>query len=131
MMDEGALLAGQIERWALVLTAALSLAGFLAGGVAVGGGVAAGAIVGILNFKWLHFFLRVVMSAGRQWAKVLTHLGTVIRYLALTVVLLLIIRSGWVNLLAVLVGLSVVTVAVVGAGLIHGLQTSEPANQAG
>jgi hypothetical protein len=131
MMDEGALLVGRIERWAWALTAALSLGGFLAGGLAVGGGVAAGGAVGILNFRWLHFFLRIVLVADLRWTKVLTHLGMAVRYLALTVVLLLLIKSGWVNLVAVLVGLSVVTVAVLGAGLMHGLQTSEPANQIG
>jgi hypothetical protein len=130
-MDEGALLAGRIERYALLLAAVCSLVGGIVGGVPVGGGIAAGALVGILNFKWLHFFLRIVLVADLRWAKVLTHMGMAVRYLALTVVLLLLIKSGWVNLVAVLVGLSVVTVAVVGAGLMHGLQTSEPANQIG
>lgn len=130
-MDEGAVLAARIERWILLLAAGASLAGFVGGGARVGGGIAAGAVVGMLNFRWLHFFLRIVIAADRRWARVLTHLGTMGRYLALTVVMVLLIRSQWVNLLAVLAGLSVVIVAVVGAGLLHSLQASDPAGQPG
>lgn len=130
-MEEGALLVGRIERWAWALTVALSLAGFLAGGLAVAGGVAAGGAVGILNFRWLHFFLRIVLIADTRWAKLLAHLGTGARYLALTAVIVLLIKTRWFNLLAVLAGLSVVSVAVVGAGLTSSLQSSRTADQPG
>ncbi len=130
-MDEGALLVGRIEKWAWALTAVFSVVGWIGGGFAFGAGVAAGGIVGILNFKWLHFFLRLAMAADRRWAKLLAHLGTAVRYLALTAAVLVLIKTRWVNLFAMLVGLSVVSVAVIGAGLLHGLEASKPANQPG
>ncbi len=130
-MDEGALLVGRIERWAYTITVTLALAGTLLGGAAVGLGVVAGGLVGVLNVKWLHLFLRIVLAADRRVAKVLTHLGILLRYLALTAVLLVILKTGWVHPVGVLLGVSVVVVAVVVAGLLHSLRSPEPADQPG
>lgn len=130
-MDEKLLLVKRVDKWALGLTALFSLAGWMVGGGAVGVGVAAGGVVAMLNFKWLLFFLRIVFAADRRWAKVLTHLGVVVRYLALTVIVVLLIKSHHVNPLAVVVGLSIVSVAVVVAGLLHGLQSIRAAGQTG
>lgn len=130
-MDEGVLLVRRIEMWAWGMTVVLSALGYLLGGAAVGGGVAAGSVVAILNFKWLHFFFRIAFAADRRWAKAFTHLGLASRYMALTAVVYLLIKTHWVNLLAVLAGLSVLTMAVVVVGLLHGMQSSRTADQTG
>lgn len=132
MTEELQLLVGWVDRWVLGLTAGFSLVGWLLGGGTVGVGVAAGGLVAIFNFKWLQFFtFRVVLAAGGPWAKVLTHLGVAVRYLALSVILLALIKSQWVNLFGLLVGLSVVSLAVAVVGLFHGLQSSRSINPAG
>jgi len=129
MGKEPLLLVGWIEKWALGLTACFSLAGWVVGGVA---GVAVGGLLATLNFRWLQFFtFRVVLTADRRLMKTLTHLSVAVRYLALAVVLWLLIKSPRVDLVGLLVGLSVVTLAVVVAGLLHSLRSSRPVDLAG
>lgn len=121
------LLVGSIEKWAVGLTAAFSLAGWVIGGGAVGAGVAVGGVVVLVNFKGLRFFTcRVALAAERRWAKVLTHVSIGVRYLALSGVFWVLIQHRWVDLTGLLVGLSVVSLAVTVAGVRHGLQASRP-----
>ncbi len=132
MGKEPLLLVGWIEKWALGLTACFSLAGWVVGGVAVGASVAVGGLLATLNFRWLQFFtFRVVLTADRRLMKTLTHLSVAVRYIALAVVLWLLIKSPRVDLVGLLVGLSVVTLAVVVAGLLHSLRSSRSVDLAG
>jgi hypothetical protein len=130
-MEEGRQLVDRVELCIIGLTGVFSSLGALFAGWPGALGVAAGGLVGLVNFKGLYFFTRLIFALDRRWTRLFTHMSVLLRYLALTALVLIIIRSGWVNPVALLVGLSLVTVSVILVGLIHGLRLSDPARQAG
>ncbi|MFQ6672272.1 MAG: hypothetical protein ACE5KY_03140, partial [Candidatus Tectimicrobiota bacterium] len=89
-------LIGWIEKGAVGLTAVFALAGWVVGGGAACAGVVAGGLVALLNFKGLQLFAgRVVLAADGQWARALTQVSAVARYLALTGVVVVLIKIQW------------------------------------
>lgn len=132
MSEECLRLVGWIEKGALGLTAVFSLAGWVVGGPAVAAGVAAGGLVALVNFKALRWFTaRAVVSAGKKSVKGIALISGALRYLALSVVLWALVSSRLVDLVGLLVGLGIVSLAVIVAGLRHGLEASRSADVVG
>ncbi len=132
MNEECLRLVGWIEKGALGLTAAFSLAGWALWGPDVAAGVAAGGVVGLANFKGLRrFAARAVVAAGKESVRGLAFVSGALRYLALSVVVWALVSSRLVDLVGLLVGLGVVSLAVIVAGLRHGLEASRSADVVG
>lgn len=123
---------GWIENGALGLTVGFALVGWAVGGPAVAAGVAAGGLVALANFKGLRWFAsRAVFAGSKETVKGLAYIGGALRYLALSLVVWALVSSRLVDLVGLLVGLGVVSLAVVVAGLLHGLEASRSADVVG
>ncbi|MGQ9921041.1 MAG: ATP synthase subunit I [Desulfobacca sp.] len=117
----------KITSW-LVL-AILTLAGWLAFGREVAGGILVGGLLAVLNFHLMaHVLISVLtrpvrspeerQTAGRQAVSFMT-LRYLMRFAALVVIIFLLIRSGWVHIFGLIVGLSTIVVTLLILGILE------------
>lgn len=104
-LEPRALLA-PVLRWGWGAVALVSLAGGLWGGLAPGVGLLSGGGVALLSFSWLWAVgVRLSPERSANWGRFLA--GTLFRYLLSIAVLVALVRSGWVDLAALALGLLV------------------------
>jgi len=107
----------KIANW-VVLTI-LVAAGYLGGGREFALGVLVGGLVVVINFHLLHRFLKGTLeraqhdpeSKGR--AQAFFAAKQLLRFLALVVIVYLLVRHGWVNMIGLVVGLSTVVLTLI------------------
>jgi hypothetical protein len=117
----------KITGW-LVL-AVLTVAGWLAFGRQVAGGIVVGGLVALVNFHLMAHILTSVLgrtwksqeewqTAGRQAVSFMTA-RYILRFLALMVIIFLLIRSGWVHIFGLIIGLSTIVITLLILGLME------------
>ncbi len=117
----------KITGW-LVL-AVLTVAGWLAFGREVAGGIVVGGLLALVNFHLMARILTSVLgrswksqeewqTAGRQAVSFMTA-RYILRFLALIVIIFLLIRSGWVHIFGLIIGLSTIVITLLILGLIE------------
>jgi hypothetical protein len=109
-------LTSRVSRDACVLGAALAGPAALVGGLEGALGTAAGAGLAVGNFRWLAARLTAGPDAGAS-VRALWTLGAVLRWGALAGAVTLLLASGHAHPLGIVVGLTVLPVAVVAHGL--------------
>ena len=114
-------LSRQIERlgWGLLVLAALVT---LPLGMQQARGVVIGGIFSLLNFRWMRtFWGRLFTRRWQQWRRieVLSALGYLSKYLLITGLFFYLIKYQLVDLLFFLLGLSIIVVAIMGAGIVQ------------
>ena len=90
-------------------------------------GVLIGAALGVLNFRWLAYAVeRVYLRQGQSsiLANVAAAAITVLKLSAIFIVLFVVIKNQWVNLIGLVVGLTICFGAIMwqGYGLVAGLE---------
>ena len=117
----------KITSW-LVL-AVLTVAGWLAFGREVAGGILVGGLLAVLNFHFMaHILISVLnrparspeewQTAGRQAVSFMT-LRYLLRFAALVVIIFLLIRSGWVHIFGLIMGLSTIVITLLILGILE------------
>lgn len=112
-----------------LVLAVLTLAGWLAFGREVAGGIVVGGLLAVLNFYLMAHILISVLSrptlsreewqtAGRQAVTSMT-LRYLLRFAALAVIIFLLIRSGWVHILGLIMGLSTIVITLLILGILE------------
>ncbi len=120
----------QVERKAALL-ALLMLAGTLPlGSLPASLGVVIGALLALLNFRWLTRLVRTLVSSGRRRIPRLLALLYLFKYLLSGVVIFLSIKYDAVNVVALLAGVSVIFLAICWEGLRTQRRPKEGANHA-
>jgi ATP synthase I chain len=115
----------RVEWYGWVLTGLLTVGALVARYPLVASGCAIGGALSVLHFKWLAMFLTAVVNPQkRPYSRIKkVALGAYLaKYLIITGVVYLLFRYGVVEPLGFLGGLSVIFVAICGAGL----QRSKP-----
>ncbi|RMF91395.1 MAG: ATP synthase subunit I [Nitrospinota bacterium] len=112
-------LSRQIERlgWGLLILSTLIT---LPVGMSQVGGMVVGGLFSLLNFRWMRaFWERLFTRRWQQWRRieVVSALGYLGKYLLITVLFFYIIKYQLVDLLFFLLGLSIIVVAIIGAGI--------------
>ncbi len=119
----------------LVIMAVLGVAGGIAGSLfeslAFGIGIVVGTALAFVNYYWLKSSLRKIFEVARSGERPRMLAGTYfLRYLVLAVIVAIIYVTGWVPIVALILGLAGFGFAVVVEGFIRivsGL-TSDPPN---
>jgi hypothetical protein len=119
----------RVEWYGWALTGLLTVGALVAGYPLVASGCAIGGALSVLHFKWLAMFLTAMVDPQRRpdsrIKKVV--LGAYLaKYLIISGVVYLLFRYGVVEPLGFLGGLSVLFVAICGAGLARSSQLREP-----
>lgn len=107
----------KIERAAWVAAALMLLASILWRSPQVTGGVALGALLSILSFRWLRKFASALLSSGRSRPPLFLVILNFSKYLIMGVALFFAIKYDLANAIALLVGVSVIFLAVCWEGI--------------
>jgi hypothetical protein len=111
----------KIASW--VVLAVLVAAGYLASGREFALGVLVGGLLAVVNFHLLHRFLKGSLEKAQidQESKGQTQAffaaKQLLRFTVLVVVVYLLVRHGWVNVIGLVVGLSTVALTLILLGL--------------
>jgi ATP synthase I chain len=114
-------------RW--IILAGLVVAGWLWQGREFAGGIFAGGLVAVLNFHWMAYILDATLNrqwtdpeelhiAGRRAAAIMV-LKYILRFSALAVIIFVLVKTGWVNIFGLLVGLSTVVLTLLVLGILE------------
>ena len=107
----------KIERAAWVAAALMLLASILWRSPQVTGGVSLGALLSILSFRWLRKFASALLSSGRSRPPLFLVILNFSKYLIMGVALFFAIKYDLANAIALLVGVSVIFLAVCWEGI--------------
>lgn len=109
-------LATQIAVWGCVAVLGASALGALLGGLAFGLGLAGGGAVALLSFWWLGLTHHPFASPSRKrWVRFAAI--TLLRYLAVVVLLVALVRTPWVSLSALALGVALPLPVIVWKGI--------------
>jgi ATP synthase I chain len=112
-----------------IILAGLVIAGWLWQGREFAGGIFVGGLVAVLNFHWMAYILDATLNrqwtdpeelqtAGRQAAAIMV-LKYILRFSALAVIIFVLVKTGWVNIFGLLVGLSTVVLTLLVLGILE------------
>jgi ABC-type antimicrobial peptide transport system permease subunit len=107
----------KIERTAWAAAALMLLASLLWRSPQITAGIALGALLSILSFRWLRKFVSALLSSGRSRPPILLVLLNFSKYLIMGVALFVAIKYDLANAIALLVGVSVIFLAVCWEGM--------------
>jgi len=102
----------KIANW--VVLAIMVAAGYVGGGREFALGVLVGGLVVVVNFHLLHRFLKGTLEKAQQdpeskgRTQAFFAAKQMLRFLVLVVIVYLLVRHGWVNMIGLVVGLSTV-----------------------
>ncbi len=117
----------KLTSW--IVLAVLTGAGWLAFGREVAGGILVGGLLAVANFYLMAHILITVLgravrsreewqTAGRQAVSFMTW-RYILRFAALVVIIFLLIRSGWVHVFGLLIGLSTMVITLLILGILE------------
>jgi hypothetical protein len=106
----------KIERKSWILTGLLVLLALPFRSVAVVTGVVIGALLVILNFRWLRNFVQALLAGDRQPSKFTVFLY-LLKYVFTGLVFFAVIKYDLSNVIAIMVGVSVVFLAICWEGI--------------
>lgn len=117
----------KITSW-LVL-AGLTLLSWLWQGQNFALGVLVGGLLAVLNFHFMAYILTSTLSrqwgspeefqtAGRQAVTFMT-LKYIVRFIVLAIIIFVLVRSGWINIFGLIVGLSTVVITLLVLGILE------------
>ena len=106
-----------IERAAWVAAALMLLGSIYWRSPQVSAGIALGSLISILSFRWLRKFVAALLSSGRSRPPLLLLILNFSKYLVMGVALFFAIKYDLANAIALLVGVSVIFLAVCWEGI--------------
>jgi ATP synthase I chain len=117
----------KITSW--IILAILAAAGWLWQGLDFAGGILVGGLVVIVNFYWMAHILDATINrqwstseemqtAGRRAAAIMV-MKYIFRFAALAVIIFVLVRTEWVNIFGLLVGLSTVVLTLLVLGILE------------
>ena len=121
-----------ISAWGGLAIVVASALGILWGGLPSGIGLFMGGALALLSFWWLGVeTMKLSSHRAKTWARF--GLLTLLRYLAIVVILMILVRTPWVSLPALALGLAVPLPVVAWRGIEYAfrLQDSAAKEQAG
>jgi hypothetical protein len=113
----------KLANW--MVLALLVVVGFLWQGPRFALGVLLGGLLVVFNFHWLHRNLKGLLERpsrsenGRGPAKAFFAAGQMLRFLATLVVLFLLLRQDWVDVIGLVVGLSTTVLTLMAVAVIE------------
>ena len=107
----------RIEHAAWAAAALMLLTSILWRSPQITAGVALGSLISILSFRWLRKFVSALLSSGRSRPPLLLVILNFSKYLIMGVALFFAIKYDLVNAIALLVGVSVIFLAVCWEGI--------------
>ena len=109
----------RLPRWMAGAALVGSIAVMSVGGARAGGAFALGAVLAVLNFRWLHQAVRALMNAGEARPHRGLILKFLLRYPLAFGVVYLFYRTGWLPLLPLLAGLFVPVAGVLAESVVQ------------
>ena len=106
-----------IERAAWVAAALMLLGSIYWRSPQVSAGIALGSLISVLSFRWLRKFVAALLSSGRSRPSTLLVILNFSKYLVMGVALFFAIKYDLANAIALLVGVSVIFLAVCWEGI--------------
>jgi hypothetical protein len=119
-----------VERKSWILTGAFLILSLPFFSLAVVSGVALGALLAILNFRWLRDFAGRILSGSRPRAPKLLVLLYSLKYVFTALVIFLALKYDLANALAILAGVSVIILAISWEGAVFHRHMKEGADRA-
>ncbi len=120
---------GTMKTTNWIVLAVLTLSGWLWGGHEFALGILVGGLLAVLNFHFMAYILNSTLNhqwgsqeewqtAGRQAVSFMT-LKYVLRFTVLAVIIFFLVKTGWVNIFGLVVGLSTVVLTLIVLGILE------------